>query len=82
MENSGIRYLTAMNINKRDIKLIMSALWDASLWQDSIADAHYRSLMPCARTRENTATAKQADKLRDRYIKLHDRIREEKGKDR
>lgn len=53
----------------------MSALWDASQWQDSLADAHYYSLQPCNRTKENTAVAMRALKLSKRYIAIHDRIR-------
>ena len=62
-------------IVRRDIPVIIAALWDAAQWQDSISDAHHRSMLPCHRSRQNTATAKRADKQRDRYIKLHDRIR-------
>jgi hypothetical protein len=62
-------------ILNRDIPVILAALWDAAQWQDSISDAHHRALLPCHRSRDNTATARRADKQRDRYIKLYDRIR-------
>ena len=62
-------------IVRRDIPVILAALWDAAQWQGSISDAHHRSLLPCHRSRENTATARRADKQRARYIALHDRIR-------
>jgi len=58
----------------RDIPVILAALWDAAQWQDSLSDAYHRSLLPCHRSRKNTATAKRADRQRARYIKLHDRI--------
>ncbi|MFA5130657.1 MAG: hypothetical protein WC477_07165 [Patescibacteria group bacterium] len=60
---------------RRDIPVILAALWDAAQWQDSISDAHHRSLLPCHRSRKNTATARRAEKQRQKYIKVHDRIR-------
>ena len=62
-------------VRRRDIPVILAALWDAAQWQDSISDAHHRSLSPCHRSRENTATARRADKQQARYIALHDRLR-------
>ena len=69
------------SIVSRDIPVILAALCDAAEWQDSIADAHYRSLLPLDRTRELTATARRAEKQRKRYIKLYRRIKAAQGKD-
>lgn len=66
--------MSMTTIARRDVPIILDALWDAAEWQDSIADAHYRSLLPLERSHENTAVAKHAEKQRMRYIKLHDRI--------
>ena len=60
---------------RKNIPLILSALWDAAEWQDSINDAHYRSIKPWHRSAKNTAVAKKADRQRARYMKLADAIR-------
>lgn len=60
---------------RKNIPLILAALWDAAEWQDSVNDAHYRSVKPWNRCKKNTAVAARADKQRIRYLKLADRIR-------
>ena len=60
---------------RKNIPLILAALWDAAEWQDSINDAHYRSVKPWHRSAKNTAVAKKADRQRARYMKLADAIR-------
>ena len=47
---------------RKNIPLILAALWDAAEWQDSINS-------------RNTAVAKKADRQRARYMKLADAIR-------
>lgn len=61
-------------VKSRDIPVILPALWDAAQWNDSLADAHYYSLQPGNRTKENTAVSMRAIKLSKRYIAIHDRI--------
>jgi hypothetical protein len=56
----------------RDIPLLLSALWDAKLWQESIADAH--TLEPWNQTRDLTREAAKASRLAKQYERLHDRI--------
>lgn len=60
---------------RKNIPLILAALWDAAEWQDSINDAHYRSVKPWNRCNKNTAVAVRAEKQRMRYLKLADGIR-------
>ena len=60
---------------RKNIPLILAALWDASEWQDSINDAHFRSVKPWHRSARNTAVAKKADRQRARYMRLADAIR-------
>jgi len=57
---------------RRDRLLILSALWDAKLWQESIADAH--TLEPWHQTADLTRTARAATRLARRYMRLHDRM--------
>lgn len=59
----------------RNLPLVLQALWDAGLWQDSIADAHHHALEEWNRCAENTRTAKAADKQGKRYRKLHDQLK-------
>lgn len=61
-------------LRARDMKIVKAALWEAALWQDSISDAYHRSILPCGRTKHNSAIARGADKQKDRYIELHDRL--------
>lgn len=64
-------------LSQKDIALILSALWDAKCWQESIADAHHHGLAEWHRSRENTAVAKRAEKQGARYAKLHDELKGE-----
>ena len=61
-------------MSRRDWPLIVQALTDAADWQDSISDAHHRAILPCHRSRQNSAWARRADKTRDRYLALQQRI--------
>ena len=66
---------TLNSIVSRNARTLLAALWDGKLWQDSLADAHHDSLMPCNRTRENTKVAKDARRQAKLYEKLYDRIK-------
>ena len=57
---------------RRDIPLLLSALWDAKLWQESLADAY--TLDPWRQTRDMTRTAARATRLAKRYARMHDKI--------
>ena len=69
---------TLKAIVRRDIPAILAALWDAKLWQESIADAH--TLEPWHQTRDLTHTAAKANRLAKRYTRLHDKIRKANDK--
>lgn len=58
---------------RRDIPLLLSALWDAKLWQESIADVH--TLEPWHQTPDQTRTVRAANRLAKRYENLHDKIK-------
>jgi len=57
---------------RRSIPLLLNALWDAKLWQDSIEDAH--TLNTWGQTADLTRTANRARKLSKRYVQLHDAL--------
>ena len=63
---------TVLALVGRDIPLLLSALWEAKLWQDSLVDAH--TLGPGNQTRWLTARANEARRMSRRYERLHDRI--------
>jgi hypothetical protein len=56
--------------NKR--RLVLMALWEAKLWEDSIEDAH--TLDPWNQTDDLTKTARAARRLSRRFEKLHDEL--------
>jgi hypothetical protein len=57
---------------RRDIPLLLSAIWDAKCWQESIADAH--NLEPWHRTADTRREMGKALRLANRYARLRDRI--------
>ena len=72
MTSEARHFCSLHSFVRRSIPLLLNALWDAKLWQDSIEDAH--TLNTWDQTADLTRTANRARKLSKRYVQLHDAL--------